>query len=267
MLHTGFLEAMADNHYGHIAHKASSPTLSTFAPSKILPATISSPIDPNFAFANVPHKDSAHDFGSGASDDEVFENERHDSRARKHLSMDNLSAYDLAAPPPRISHENAELVADRLFSADHLHVILKDPILLQRFTGFLNRYKPHSVPTLVRYLESQKALTAIRYANTLADQISLHSRRSSAAVKDTKFENFARGAIEELVSEALPAYITYRMVNLVTDCLVKEITGNNTPLMKELIQGLAEVYCLSDPSLPDNPIVFASEGTCRALRV
>lgn len=83
---------------------------------------------------------------------------------------------------------------------------------------------------------------------------------NEAAVIDTKFQSFSRRAVDELVSEALPAYITYRMVNLVTEVLVKEITGNNTPLMKELVQGLAEVYCMSDPSLPDNPIVFASEG-------
>lgn len=30
--------------------------------------------------------------------------------------------------------------------------------------------------------------------------------------------------------------------------------------MRELVQGLVEVYCLTDPSLPDNLIVYASEG-------
>lgn len=39
----------------------------------------------------------------------------------------------------------------------------------------------------------------------------------------------------------------------------QEITGQGTPVMRELVNGLAEVYCLSDPSLPDNPIVYASE--------
>jgi hypothetical protein len=77
---------------------------------------------------------------------------------------------------------------------------------------------------------------------------------------DTKFEERCRKAVDELVGDALPAYITYMMVNVVTEVLVKEITGNNTPLMREMVQGLAEVYCMTDPSLPDNPIVFASEG-------
>ncbi|KAF2729773.1 hypothetical protein EJ04DRAFT_501705 [Polyplosphaeria fusca] len=180
---------------------------------------------------------------------------------RKRLSA--LSSYDLAPPPPTMSPTNAEYMSDRLFSAEHLKRILGEPALAQRFTAFLNRYRPHSAPTLVRHIESQKALTAVRYANLLADQMSPLSRRSStsssAAILDSKFENYSKRSIEDLVSDALPAYIAYRMVSLVTECLVKEITGNNTPLMQDLVQGLAEVYCMTDPSLPDNPIIFASE--------
>ena len=51
------------------------------------------------------------------------------------------------------------------------------------------------------------------------------------------------------------AYITYRIARVVTYCSVKEITGCSTPIMRELMQGLAEVYYLADPSLPDNLIV------------
>lgn len=69
----------------------------------------------------------------------------------------------------------------------------------------------------------------------------------------------AQETVEELVNDALPAYATSRLVSLVTESLVKEITGQNTPLMREMIPSLAEVYCVSDPSLPDNPIVYASE--------
>ncbi|KAF1994624.1 hypothetical protein P154DRAFT_548979 [Amniculicola lignicola CBS 123094] len=181
----------------------------------------------------------------------------------KRLSLGQASAYDLKPPPPRVSHDNAELIADRLFSTDHLNLILKDPALSQRFTTFLNQFRPQSAPTLVRYLETQKALTAIRYANALVEQMSSRSGSSStangAAQLDAKFEHLAQQISEELVTDALPAYITYRMVSVVTECLVKEVTGSNTPLMREMVQGLAEVYCMSDPSLPDNPICFASD--------
>ena len=253
---------MEDSTFGQISHKASSPTLSTFAPSKILPAPLGDL--PSLPRARLHHTDSASEVlknGQYASEEQAAQEER----TRKHISMDNASAYDLAPPPPRVSHDNAELLAERLFSEDHLSVILKDPSLSTRFTQFLNRYRPQAAPILVRYLESQKALTAIRYANTLADQMSLQPRLSlkgDAAVVDTKFENCSKKALNDLVSDALPAYITFRLVAVVTDCLVKEITGNNTPLMKELVQGLAEVYCMTDPNLPDNPIVFASEGAC-----
>jgi hypothetical protein len=218
---------------------------------------------------DLPHhgltpKDSAFEIGANEQVEEVVDDERHpDSLGHKRSSEGAFSQYDLGAPPPRLSYSNGEYLSQRLFSADHLHVILKNAVNLQRFTSFLNRYRPHSAPTLVKYLESQKAITAVRYANSLADQISVHSHQPSkveAAHVDVWFESSIRRSIDELVSDALPAYITHQMVVLVTEVLVKEITGTNTPLMKEMIQGLAEVYCLTDPSLPDNPIVFASEG-------
>lgn len=184
------------------------------------------------------------------------------------LSSSPDDDFDLHPPSPKGNNSNAEHLAQRLYSADHLDIILRDPLLAQRFTTFLHRYRPKLVPTLARYLESQKALAAIRYANSLADQLSSKSaptsRRSSRhkdpVVGDTKLESLARKALEDLVSDALPAYITNLMVTVVTEALVKEITGNNTPLMRELVQGLAEVYCLTDPNVADNPIVFASEG-------
>lgn len=74
------------------------------------------------------------------------------------------------------------------------------------------------------------------------------------------FEENSRVAVDELINDALPGYITHRLVQIVTDTLVKEITGQNTPIMRELVAGLAEVYCLTDPTQTDNPIVFASEG-------
>ncbi|KAF2636997.1 hypothetical protein P280DRAFT_458678 [Massarina eburnea CBS 473.64] len=231
------------------------------------------------SFNKLPQIDSASDVGQHRQSDTAQEYERsehteHSFRPvrdpKNRFSIDESSAYDLKPPPPTGSDPHCEVIVERLFSTDHLHIILKEPAYFQRFRGFLNKYRPQCVPTLIRYLESQKALTAIRYANALADQMSSHSPTrsrpsskspgtSEAAMIDSKFENFSKRAVEELVSDALPAYITYRMVTLVTECLVKEITGGNTPLMRDLIQGLAEVYCMSDPKQPDNPIVFASE--------
>lgn len=32
------------------------------------------------------------------------------------------------------------------------------------------------------------------------------------------------------------------------------------PAIRDMVGSLAEVFCLTDPGLPDNPIIYASEG-------
>lgn len=246
---------MSEKQNEHVTLKPDSPTLSTVVPSRILPITPESMEGPEHT---LPQDVNA-DLRTQAQQLGVTEVDALDDRTHKGLSVDTtLSAWDLGAPPPRVLHSNAEDLAGRLFSVDHLDLILKDPTFSQRFMNFLSRYRPQSVATVARHLQSQKALAAIRYANSLADEMSLPNWTSP--VIDPKFESFSQSAAQELVGEALPAWITYQMVQLVTEILVKEITGTNTPLMRELVQGLAEVYCMSDPSLPDHPIIFASEG-------
>lgn len=176
---------------------------------------------------------------------------------------DEPGAYDLKPPPPSVSHSNVESLALRFFSVDHLDVILRDPNLSARFSRFLNQYRSAHVPTLTQYFEAKKAATAIEYANAVAEHMSTPQGHPPyvAATLDERFEARMRGTVEDLVEEALPAYMTHRLVQIVTESLVKEVTGNNAPIMRELIPSLAEVYCITDPSLPDNPIVYASQGT------
>ncbi|KAF2866722.1 hypothetical protein BDV95DRAFT_598624 [Massariosphaeria phaeospora] len=248
---------MSELHFDYVTRRASSPTLSAFAPSKILtPPPINEADDSPLVSPTLlepPSGFSIFELSKATPPEELF-----DPRTR----FSTVRSYDLRPPPPTVSYANAERLAERLFATDHLHTILKDSSSSQRFTAFLNRYRPQAALTLVRYLQSQKAITAVQYANSLAEQISPQSRHSSkneAAAVDAKFNTLSRGWLDELVTSALPAYITYSMVSVVTECLVKEITGTNTPMMKDLVQGLAEVYCMTDPSRPDNPIVFASE--------
>ncbi|KAI9706529.1 MAG: hypothetical protein M1836_003535 [Candelina mexicana] len=180
------------------------------------------------------------------------------------VSTDELSSFDLKAPPPPQKEKTIEGLAERLFSEDHLRLILGDQAQYIRFTNYLNKWKPQSVPTLIRYLETQKAIKAVEYANAIADTLrplpgEYVNTPCAAAIVDKRFEARSRKALNELVVEALPAYITHCLVKIVTESLVKQMTGIETPVMKELIYGLAEVFCLSDPSLKDNPIVYASE--------
>lgn len=171
-------------------------------------------------------------------------------------------SYDLKPPPPTAPLSNIELLAERLFSVDHLRLIMRDSTLFARFSNFLNKYRPHAAQSLSRYLDTQKAITAVDYANAIAEK--LHAG-ATAALLDNSFEAHARNAVEDLINDALPGFVTHRLVLIVTEALVKEITGQNTPIMRELVHGLAEVYCLTDPSLPDNPIVYASEGETGSL--
>nr|POE71353.1 hypothetical protein CFP56_62448 [Quercus suber] len=174
--------------------------------------------------------------------------------------------YDLKAPPPTVSHTDVDRLALQFFSLEHLQQILADHQLKGGFTRFLAKYRPKHSQTLERYLEARKAKMAIEYANSLAEKMSTAAANESDAVLvaaslHDDFTAVSRATTEELVSEALPAYLTHRLVTLVTDSLVKEITGKNVPVMKDLIPSLAEVYCVTDPNMPDNPIVYASEGT------
>ncbi|KAK8196802.1 hypothetical protein M8818_006969 [Zalaria obscura] len=245
-----------------------SPTFSTFSASQILPEGKSPTEARSPGFETPPDLPmSSRAASRSVSPPSVFDaNEEQpenytDPTALNSGSDDAPGSYDLKPPPPSVSQSNIEALSERFFSADHLNIILRDPTHSSRFTKFLNQYKPHSTPTLVNYIETQKAIAAVEYANAIADRIPTSSGHPpyTAASLDDRFEARVQRASESLVNDALPAFVTHKLVHLVTDTLVKEIIGNNSPLMREMIPSLAEVYCITDPSLPDNPIVYASE--------
>ncbi|KAF2761888.1 hypothetical protein EJ05DRAFT_496775 [Pseudovirgaria hyperparasitica] len=179
--------------------------------------------------------------------------------------------FDLRPPPPTVTESDAEMLAERLFSVDHLKSILEDHALFHKFTIFLNRYQPQLVPLLIRYLDSQKAIAAARYANAIIAQrismdLSPRGGNKGAVSINPSLEDTADQLLQTLVEEALPVYITHQLTQVVTECLVKEITGSNTPIMQDLVQGVAEVYCMTDPTQPDNPIVYCSEEFTRTTQ-
>lgn len=181
--------------------------------------------------------------------------------------LEEQGSYDLKPPPPNVAHNNIETLALRFFSVEHLNTILEDPALSARFSKFLHQYRAAQVPKLTQYFEAKKAQTAVAYANAVAEQISSRDGKApyAAATLDERFEAQMRETVEALVEDALPAYVTHRLTLIATESLVKEITGNNAPIMRELIPSLAEVYCITDPSMPDNPIVYASQGMLGGL--
>ncbi|MCJ1433983.1 hypothetical protein MMC27_003348 [Xylographa pallens] len=175
-------------------------------------------------------------------------------------------SFDLAPPPPNRHLTTIDTLYQRLFSDDHLYLILSDSTHFVRFTTFINKHRSQTALLLTRYLETQKAIKAIEYANAIANTIQPlpqdHStfQPCAAALLDVRFEARSKRAFETLLNEGLTSYVTRVLVDAVTDTLIKEITGNTMPIMRDLVGGLAEVFCLTDPSLKDDPIVYASEG-------
>lgn len=183
------------------------------------------------------------------------------------LSGDIAGSFDLVAPP-EAGHQSFSLETRsvQLFSRDHLEIVFSNPSLLLRFTAFLSTHRPQSVPILIYYLDALKALKAINYANAIAEALSPiagHEFTLDPAEPTTNgaLEAKARQAFDAMVMEDLPAYITQIYIQIVSLSISRRITGTLAPHLREASEGLAEVFCLTDPSREDNPIVFASEGS------
>ncbi|ETN36446.1 uncharacterized protein HMPREF1541_08724 [Cyphellophora europaea CBS 101466] len=177
--------------------------------------------------------------------------------------------FDLRPPAPRARPPSLETVTDLLYSPGHLHAILHDQQSISRFTAFLNRYRPEYQPLILRFLETQKAIKAVEYANAVAEGATAtknsdikavqKSVPASAARLDSAFEEASATAFKALVGEALPMFITYNLVKVASECLVNEVTGRQSRIMQNLVGGLSEVFCITDPNQRDNPIIYASE--------
>jgi len=155
--------------------------------------------------------------------------------------------------------------SDLLFSKEHLAVIFDDPALLQLFTTFLCTTRPSSVPLLIYYLDALKALKAISYSNAVIEALEPieghgFSAGLAAATVNESLQAKANASFEALAREDLPAYITHVWIQTVSVSIKKRITGTLPAHLRDMSEGLAEVFCLTDPSRHDNPIVFASEG-------
>ena len=183
------------------------------------------------------------------------------------VSDDNPASYDLLTPSEEEQRKQYSLEkrSQILFSREHLQIIFNDPSLLFKFTAFLTSQRPQSLPMLVYYLDTLKAIRAIHYANAISeglDSVSGHDF-TFQPVKPTSnapLEQRATNAFDILAREDLPAYITSLYIEVVTLSITKRVTGSLPLDLRAASEGLAEVFCLTDPSKPDNPIVFASDG-------
>lgn len=192
-----------------------------------------------------------------------------DEEAYRPVSDDDANSFDLVGPGQLEESQkktwNLEKQSQALFSKEHLQIIFSDPGFLLKFTSFLGLHRPQSVPILVHYLDSLKALRALHYANAILEGLDevpgldFTSSTVEPTVNSTLTKR-ATDAFDYLVREELPAYVTHEYIQIVSASITARISGMLAPHLREASEGLAEVFCLTDPSRPDNPIVFASEG-------
>jgi PAS domain S-box-containing protein len=176
------------------------------------------------------------------------------------------SDFDLRPAPTKEKPIDLEELSELLYSKGYLEYITNDAQLLGRFSVFLNKYRPDIAPLIQQYLETQKVIKATAYANAVASTlVAGHTwngtgKGASPAVELTaSFMVASRRAFSTLLEEALPAWVTYSLVKTATSCLRAEITNRSIPLTRDLLGGLSEVFCISDPKQPDNPLIYASD--------
>ena len=182
------------------------------------------------------------------------------------VDEDDPQNFDLTAPA--LEHYSAYSLEARslqLFSREHLEIIFSEPSLLLKFTNYLSKHRPQSIPMLIYYLDALKALRAIAYANAVSEGLEPlgghdFTHNAPEPSKNLSLEGKTAQAFDVLVREDLPAFITHTYVNIVSLSIQRRITGTLAPHLREASEGLAEVFCLTDFSRPDNPIVFSSEG-------
>lgn len=190
------------------------------------------------------------------------------------------ASYDLIAPWDGVDAplHKLERLSDVMFGTEHMLSILNNPRYLARFREFLLEERPRSISTLTYYLNATKALKALEYANAL---VRLSTDVPPPAVQTVQTDNEAVGitankvleqrvqdGLNALTSEELPAFIASRCITITSRIVEERIRGTLPMKFRETSNALAEVFCLTDPSRPDNPIIFASQGTyIRAILV
>jgi hypothetical protein len=178
---------------------------------------------------------------------------------------DDPRSFELVSPPPQdVKGFSVERRAEEMFSRAHLAEIFADPSSMLRFTSFLSNRRPNSIPLLIYYLDAVKSLKAIKYANSIVRSLAPidgHAFTNTAIENTTNaaLEARAQEAFDALVNEDLPAYISDVFMQVVNLSLRRRVTGTMPAHLRDASEGLAEVFCLTDPSRKDNPIVFASE--------
>ncbi|KAB8262511.1 hypothetical protein BDV32DRAFT_120236 [Aspergillus pseudonomiae] len=184
-----------------------------------------------------------------------------------HPVQETGCSYDLIVPfsdSCEAPLHSLERLADIMFSAEHMLSILNNPRYLARFREFLLEERPRSLELLTYCLNTCKALKAIEYANALV-RCAVDLPPPTIAVKEPVGESSnpalqrrVHEVLQALTDEELPAFITSRCIEITSRVVEERVRGTLPRKFQGTSDALAEVFCLTDPSRRDNPIIFAS---------
>ncbi|KAJ6009860.1 PAS-associated [Penicillium canescens] len=176
-------------------------------------------------------------------------------------------SYNLVAPyeGDAAPLHSLERQADLMFCSEHMLAILNNPRYLARFREFLHQERPGSLSTLTYYLNACKSLKAIEYANALV-RLAIDVPTAGVETAEqpvgptvtTALEARVQAALDALTAEELPAFITSTCISITSRVVEERVRGTLPDKFQGTADALAEVFCLTDPSRPDNPIIFAS---------
>ena len=186
----------------------------------------------SFATEGEPKKSSLHEAGMGPEDDE------HSTSLHK--------------------------LSDFLFSTQHLRLVLEDHDLFNAFESFLSLKRPQSASLLSSYVTLRKALRSVEYADAIMAGVQNVSE-SGNMPKDNcvAMPWVVQDRIDRILDALIPgdfrAFIADVYAKMVSAALADRVTGKENSTTSDIADGLAEVFVLSDPARPDNPLVFTSD--------
>lgn len=152
-------------------------------------------------------------------------------------------SFDLVSPETEeAALYSLEERSEFLFSSQHLRLIFNDFTLFQRFSSFMSAHRPKSVPLLVYYLDTVKALAAFKYANAISEALEpldeYEFTRDTDGVPQTmndRLERKADAAFELLAQEDLPAFITNVWMQFVETSIRRRIVGSMPAHLREYV--------------------------------
>ena len=159
---------------------------------------------------------------------------------------------------------SVETLDDFLFSIHHLKDVLEDREMSVKLKMFLQRHQPSAINHVARFSNLKKALRSLRYAEAIVNDLE-SSKNATVASKVGMFampwviQEEIDATLNLFVGDEFRAFVADIYARMSGEALADRVIGGYSSKGVDVVPGLAEVFVLSDPTRPDNPIVFTSD--------